>query len=190
MKECWVLARKCFYLCIPSNYSNILPLLVLFNLKRMSNSNNSHFYNMKRKINTVVMLHINFNRYCRLKRKKGGFGGEFKGASNTQVITYDIYKSHNIFELNFAIAMNFLVITILIKINRDHFRLFSYFHDFLLPLLEIPLYFSFFKFARMSSFSFFGSSLRISFFILRIIRLLRSKIWSSYEKKMMTYEQT
>ena len=119
----------------------------------MSNSNNSHFYNMKRKIITVVMLHINFNRYCRLKRKKGGFGGEFKGASNTQVITYDIYKSHNIFELNFAIAMNFLVITIFIKVNPNHFRHFCYLHDFLLPLLEIPLYFSFFNFACMSSFS-------------------------------------
>ena len=122
--------------------------MLLLNLKRMSNSNNSHFYNMERKIITVVMLHIIFNRYCRLKRKKGGFGGEFKGASNTQVSTYDIYKSHNIFELNFAIAM-----TIFIKVNPNHFRYFCYLHDFLLPLLEIPLYFLFFNFARMSSFS-------------------------------------
>ena len=119
----------------------------------MNNSNNSHFYNMKRKIITVVMLCINFDRYCRLKRKKGGFGGEFKGASNTQVSTYDIYKSHNIFELNFTIAVNFFVITIFIKVNRNLSRHFCYLHDFLSPLLEIPSYFSFFKFARMSSFS-------------------------------------
>ena len=93
---------------------------------------------MERKMITVVMLYINFNRYCRLKRKKGGFGGEFKGASNTQVSTYDIYKSHNIIELNFAIAM-----TIFIKVNPNQFRHFCYLHVFLLPPLEIPLYFSF-----------------------------------------------
>ena len=112
---------------------------------------------MKRKINTVVMLYINFNRYCRLKRKKGGFGGEFKGASNTQVSTYDIYKSHNIFELNFAIAMNFLVMTIFIKVNPNHFRHFCYFHDFLLPLLEISLYFSFLSLLVCHHFLFIGA---------------------------------
>ena len=132
----------------------------------MSNSNDSYFYNVKRKIITVLMLYINFNRYCRLKRKKGGFGGEFKGASNTQVSTYDIYKSHNIIELNFAIAMNFSVITIFIKVNRNNFRHFCYFHDFLLPLLEISLYFSFFNFARMSSFSLHRSSIFYSEVIL------------------------
>ena len=132
--------------------------MLLLNLKRMSNSNNSHFYNMKRKIITVVMLHINFNRYCRLKRKKGGFGGEFKGASNTQVITYDIYKSHNIFELNFAIAMNFLVITIFIKVNHTHFRYFCYLHNFLLPPLEIPSYFSFLTLLVCHHFLYIGAS--------------------------------
>ena len=123
----------------------------------MSNSNNSQFYNMKRKIITVVILYINFNRYCRLKRKKGGFGGEFKGASNTQVITYDIYKSHNIFKLNFAIAMNFFVITIFVKDNPNHFRHFCYFHVFLLPLLETPLYFSFLSLLVCHHFLFIGA---------------------------------
>ena len=123
----------------------------------MRNSNNPHLYNMKRKIITVVMLYINFNRYCRLKRKKGGFGGEFKGASNTQVSTYDIYKSHNIIELNFAIAMNFFVITIFIKVNRNHFRQFCYLQDFLLPPLETPMYFSFLSLLVCHHFLFIGA---------------------------------